>query len=265
MKHFVIFLVSIWAVYACTSKTATEQSNVEDASEDRRYEDERVDTPFSVTATLQAVDGLEITYDRLHLNYDQPVILLCHQAGWSRGEYKATADSLHRLGFNCVSIDQRSGETVNDVKNETAARAKEHSLGQSYEDAEQDIVAALTWINEEYYGDVILMGSSYSAGLALKIGSEKPKLVDKVISFSPGEYYSDFSLKESIGGLVAPCFLTSSQEEANGVQELFKAIPAKTKIQFIPSGKGAHGSRVLWESIDDHSEYWAALKQFLGR
>ena len=187
MKHIVILVLSLWFVYSCTSKTATEQSNVEDASEDRRYEDERVDTPFVTTATLQAVDGLEVTYDQLHLSYDQPVILLCHQAGWSRGEYKATADSLHKLGFNCISIDQRSGNAVNDVENETAAKAKEHGLGQSYEDAEQDIVAALIWVNDQYYDDVILLGSSYSAGLALKIASEKPDMVDKVVSFSPGE------------------------------------------------------------------------------
>lgn len=261
MKHLSILLIGLLWLSSCSQKnTSTEPENKMDSKED-----EKVDIPFTSKGELKAADGLEVTYDHLHLSYDAPVIVMCHQAGWSRGEYKFTADSLYRLGFNCIVLDQRSGDKVNDVENETAARAKESGLEQGYIDAEQDIVAALVWANQEYYDDIILMGSSYSASLALKIASEKADQVDRVISFSPGEYFSDFKLVESIGNLQAPCFLTSSEAEASEVQKLFQVIPATTKVQFIPSEAGAHGSKALWSETAGHQSYWSALKQFLGR
>src|SRR5262245_54570689 len=63
--------------------------------------------------TFPSKDGLPVTADLYHVNDSLPVILLCHQARFSRGEYREAAVKLNKFGFNCLAIDQRSGQEVN--------------------------------------------------------------------------------------------------------------------------------------------------------
>ena len=259
-----LFLLALIAS-ACGNSANTE-GDTDDGDVEASYEVvERLDTPFVGLEKIAAPDSLMISYERRHLSYDQPTLILCHQAGWSRGEYASTADTLYRLGLNCILLDQRSGKEVNGVENLTAERAASKKLDQSYEAAEQDMVAMVEWVNEVYDGEVILVGSSYSAGLALKIAADHPDWVDQVVAFSPGEYYEGLNLAQSIDKLEVPCFLTSSKKESEEVQKLFEVIDSKKKVQFIPEGDGDHGSRVLWATIDNNAEYWAAFKRFIGR
>ena len=90
--------------------------------------------------TFKALDGVIITADVYMAGDDKPMILLCHQAGYSRGEYKEIAPELNKMGYNCIAIDQRSGDEVNGVKNETARDALSKGLGTDYLDAEKDII-----------------------------------------------------------------------------------------------------------------------------
>jgi len=143
-------------------------------------------------------DGLEITAE-LYLAHDakSPFLVLCHQAGWSRGEYRQIAPRLNALGFNCLALDQRSGEGVEGVPNETAARAAAAELGGNYIDALPDMLAGLRWARAEHArGPVLLWGSSYSAALALKVAGDHPELVDGVLAFAPGEYFERFGKPE---------------------------------------------------------------------
>jgi len=87
----------------------------------------------------------------------------------SRGEYSETGLRLNKFGFKLPGIDQRSGDAMNGVVNETAAEAKRMKKKQGYLDAEQDIIAAIDYLYEKYNKKVILCGSSYSASLVLKI------------------------------------------------------------------------------------------------
>ncbi len=93
---------------------------------------------------FKSLDGLLISADLYgDISNKTPMILLFHQAGWSRGEYREIAPKLVELGFNCMAIDQRSGDSVNDVQNETKVRAEEAGKSTSYLDALQDMEAAL--------------------------------------------------------------------------------------------------------------------------
>src|SRR5947209_1887531 len=74
--------------------------------------------------TFPSRDKVTITADWYPVNSEFPIILLCHQNRFSRGEYVETAVRLNKLGFNCLAIDQRVGEEVNGIINETAAEAK---------------------------------------------------------------------------------------------------------------------------------------------
>lgn len=218
-----------------------------------------------------SLDELLITADFYGIsNTEAPIIILCHQAGWSRGEYKEIAPILNDLGFNCLAIDQRSGRTVNGIQNETHQAANKLDKKTTYIDAEQDIVAALNYVNT-YKGKsqtVILWGSSYSAALALKIAAEND-LVYAVVSFSPGEYFSRMGKSETfitdaVQTLNKPVFITASQEEEVDWKGIFNVIPSTNKTGFVPKGEGKHGSRNLWAEFSDHEEYWEAVTIFLN-
>ncbi len=66
----------------------------------------------NTTIHLKSADGLLITADSYlpHDTNTAPLIVLFHQAGSSRGEYSEIAPRLNELGFNCIAVDQRSGE-----------------------------------------------------------------------------------------------------------------------------------------------------------
>lgn len=211
-----------------------------------------------------STDGLEITADLYVIDEGRPYMVLCHLAGHSRGEYTETAKKLNSLGYNCLAMDARSGFEVFGIMNETARRAVEQDLSTNYLDAEQDIIAAICYTDSISGGKgAILLGSSYSAALALKIGATHPK-VTAVIAFSPGEYFEEkLVLKDAIRQFDKPLFVTSSKKEVKQVTTLINEINMDKTKHFIPKGEGAHGSIALWDMVPNHMEYWQALQTFL--
>lgn len=220
---------------------------------------------------FDSADGLEITAD-LYMKYDdksKPFIVLCHQAGWSRGEYREIAPKLNEMGFNCMAIDQRSGGGVNGVANETASRAKAAGKGDSYVDAEPDIISAVKHAKDNYAdGKLVLWGSSYSSALVIRISGQHPDLVDGTLSFAPGEYFGRLGkpgdwITQSAKKIKSPAFITSAKNEFKNWKSIFEAIPADGKVKFVPSTPGRHGSRALWKKFDDSPAYWKATTEFL--
>ncbi len=224
------------------------------------------------TITFPSLDGLEITADLYapHRDKAAPVIVLFHQAGWSRGEYREIAPWLNRMGYNCLAVDQRSGHEVNDVPNATAARAEKAGKSTTYLDARKDMIAALKYAQKNLTtGRVIGWGSSYSAGLILEIAGRQPDLMDGVLAFSPGEYFARFGRSEdwvrsAVGNIEAPVFITSARSEKGNWQAIYDAIPGP-KASYIPNTKGNHGSRALWKKFDDSAGYRDAVAEFLVR
>ncbi len=224
-----------------------------------------VDSAYTKTFTFKSLDSLTVTADIYHISKDKPVMVLCHQAGWSRGEYKTTAPIFNTLGYNCIAVDLRSGNEINGIENETTKGYSPKGLPQDYVNAEQDIIAAVNYAHAMYGKNVILVGSSYSSGLVLKVAKQNNK-VEMVLSFSPDEYFGNMiDLRQTISGLDKPTFITSAKNEAAGAKALFDVVTASKKIQFIPQGAGQHGSRALWTSIAGNEEYWVAVKAFLGK
>lgn len=213
------------------------------------------------TIEFNSSDGLPVTADLYFIDEKAPFILLCHQARFSRGEYSDIAPKLNELGFNCLAIDQRSGESVNGIKNETAVRAMMKNLPNEYLDAKQDIISAIEYIYSTYKCDVILLGSSYSASLALRIGA-KNEHVKGIVAFSPGEYFGDkMNIKQQIQSLDKPTFVSSSKDESSAVKEMVSGLSSVT--QFVPETAGVHGAKALWPKQEGHEAYWKALKNFL--
>ncbi len=215
--------------------------------------------------TFPAKDGVIITAEMYTANDTFPWMLLCHQAGYSRGEYQSTVKRFHKLGYNCMAIDQRSGKEVNGVINQTNLDAVKKGKDTEYLDAEQDIIAALNYLFAKVKEPVTLVGSSYSASLVLKIAVENPK-VEKVIAFSPGEYFGKkMKLKDEIKKLDKPVYVASSAEERPACEELMKSIVTGDKVIFAPGTGGQHGSQALWKANPNSYDYWISLMMFLDK
>ncbi|HIO71488.1 MAG TPA: hypothetical protein EYN38_00110 [Flavobacteriales bacterium] len=214
------------------------------------------------TITYASQDGIKITADLYEVSKEKTYILLCHQAGYSRGEYRQTAIMLNRLGYNCLAIDQRSGDRVNGVINVTAKEATAKALPTKYLDAQKDIMASINFLDKFTTKPIILLGSSYSASLVLMIAA-KHKKIGAVISYSPGEYFKGVKVALAIEKLNKPVYVTSSKAEAEDVAMLFGKVNPEFKTQFVPKREGDHGSKVLWQQYHGQKEYWDSLKEFL--
>ncbi len=222
--------------------------------------------------TFNAADGLQVTADLYlaHKDLSAPCVVLFHQAGWSRGEYREIAPRLNLLGFNAIAIDQRSGGTVNGIANLTNHAAKKARKGTSFVDAYKDLVAAVKHARANYAkGKLVIWGSSYSAALVLKLLGDSPELADGAIAFSPGEYFQRFGkstswIRNSAVKINKPVFVTSAKAETGNWTDIFVSIPSKFKIAFVPRTKGNHGSRALWSKFRDGKQYWQAVTSFLN-
>ena len=217
------------------------------------------------TIDFPSKDGLLITADYYEDKGSETFILLFHQAGWSRGEYKEIAPKLNTLGYSCLAIDQRSGGAVNSVTNQTNQRAVAEGKETTYLDAFQDIEATVAYVKKAYSPKkIIIWGSSYSSSLVLKYAGDHPDQIDAAMAFSPGEYFGkDDFIKNSAAHIKVPTFITSAQNEQDNWAAINQAIPTTRKVTYVPATAGNHGSRTLWEKFKDNDGYWNAVKNFL--
>ncbi len=222
------------------------------------------------TVELTARDGMRVAADVYLAETEMPRgwIVLAHQAGSSRGEYREIAPRLNALGFHAIALDQRSGRAFGGVTNQTAQRAQRAGKRQSYAAARPDIEAGLVWARDKAGGQpVILWGSSYSAALALLIAGEAPKLVDGIVSMSPGEYIRGQSIKGAAARIKAPVFIASAANETGRWRSIYSAIPGQSKTGFAPPRGGRHGSSafILARNGATAAAYWDAVTRFLDR
>jgi alpha-beta hydrolase superfamily lysophospholipase len=217
------------------------------------------------TLQFKSKDGLLITADFYSVEQSKNLILLCHRSHCNRGEYRETAPKLNKLGFSCLAIDQRSGMKVFGVINETSALAKQNGLATGYLDAKQDIESAVNYAYElNDKRPIIILGSSYSASLALLISTETDR-IKAVVVFSPGEYLKDVKLAEEIKSLAKPIFATGARKEIGEASKVLRFVNSKHITLFKPKVDGFHGSKTLWESVEGHETFWASLEPFLSK
>lgn len=215
------------------------------------------------TVTFSSTDGLLITADLYLQDKSLPYIILYHQANFSRGEYKETAPKLMKLGYNCLAVDLRSGNEVNYIQNETAARAREKNLPVEYLDAEKDMLSAIEYVRKQTKEKIVLLGSSYSASLALKIAKGN-NIVNAIVAFSPGEYFQQrLVLKTALAKLDKPIFIASTTNEHPFIKEMMSGVSDNLITWWTPSkGSGIHGSKALWHASPGNDECWMSLLMF---
>lgn len=259
--RFNILFIAILLLVSCNNKQKEQKSESSKITENKS---QKLPNIYVVKHVFPSKDSLLISADLYEVDEKKPIVLLCHQAGYSRGEYIETAKKLNYLGYSCMAIDQRSGKEVNNTLNETAQRAKDKNLPTNYLDAKIDIEAAINYLYD-YNGNqpILLVGSSYSASLAMLLGKDNPK-VKAVAAFSPGNYFGQLKVSDNINDFNKPVFVTSSKSESIKLTEFVKDMNPKTLSLFVLENKeGIHGSRALWETTDGSNEYWNAFNEFL--
>jgi dienelactone hydrolase len=227
--------------------------------------------PFK-TVRFPSEDGLMIEAD-LYVKHPKtaPFVVLFHQAGWSRGEYREIAPRLVAMGFNAMAVDARSGGAVNGVVNHTHRRARRAGKPTGYLDALPDLRAALRRVRARHAkGEVIAWGSSYSAALVLRLAGTEPRLADATLAFAPGEYFGKAGkprtwVRQAAARINKPVFITGARKEHNSWKAIFAAIPARLNVGFVPETRGQHGSRALWKKFSDSGAYWKAVEAFLEK
>jgi len=215
--------------------------------------------------TFPSKDGLTITADLYEGKSTDPYIVLFHQANYSRGEYRESAQRLRKLGYNCLAIDQRSGNEVNYVKNQTAEAARAQGLPTEYLNARQDMEAAIDYVKSVSKKPMVIVGSSYSASLSIVLAAENHS-VKALIVFSPGEYFGEtLKIAPYISKISCPVFVTASSKEMSMVNLLFDSAPKRYLTIYNPKTQGVHGSKVLWTETQGSDECWLALLQFFSQ
>jgi pimeloyl-ACP methyl ester carboxylesterase len=220
------------------------------------------------TIELVTADSLTIKADVYKGSDDEkPIIIMFHQAGYSRGEYRPIAHWLSKDGYTCIAIDQRSGEKVNGVVNSAFAEANEKSLPTEYIDAYPDLETALLYASSKYKNrKIIIWGSSYSASLVFVLGAKYPELIDGLVAFSPGEYFNfeNRSIKDYASEVTCPVFISSAKNEKEAWSKIYQNVKSESKRFYLPEKDGYHGSKSLWEINDGNEKCWEALKQYLS-
>ncbi len=213
--------------------------------------------------TFPSKDSVTIYADIFEFKPSPIQVLLCHQAGFSRGAYMETGILLSQMGYNALAIDLRSGEIAKGIPNKTYQEAKSKGLSTEYLDSKQDIEAAIDYLYD-CNGNlpIILVGSSYSASLCLIIGQKNPK-VKAIAAFSPGEYLEGIVVANELDTIAKPIFVTSSKLEISQTSQIISKVDSNLVYHFKPTFEGVHGAKALWKDTEGHKEYWEAFLQFL--
>ena len=228
----------------------------------------RADLPPEVRAesvSFRAADGVTVYGNYRATPHPKALILLFHQAGANRAEYRDIAPRLVADGYATLAIDQRSGGTMFGAANRTVAAVGESA---TYDEALPDLRAALAWA-EAKGAPLVVVGSSYSAALATLLAADHPELAGLML-FSPGEYLAD---GQAVGRAAArvrvPLFVTSAREpdEVADARKVVAAAPAATKVLYVPRTAGAHGVSALTAKRDPAGagDLWTAVERFLAQ
>ncbi|MGL4306818.1 MAG: alpha/beta hydrolase [Mycobacteriaceae bacterium] len=221
---------------------------------------------LSKTVTFASLDGLLITADEYLADNALGSLLLCHRSHFNRGEYRETAKKFQSLGYSCLAIDQRSGMKVLGTTNETYLLAKQQGRATGYVAAKPDIEAAIEYCYLKNSSQpIVIVGSSYSASLALLIGSENGGKLSGIIAFSPGEYLKGITLSETLHTLTVPTIVLPEKKDYLITQQLLKNADKSVVSLFHPQTEGAHGSRSLWSKTTGNDEYWSVVLEFLHK
>ena len=201
-----------------------------------------------LTLTFDTKDGITVTADLYRIHNEAPCVIMFHKDDSSRGEYHRIAPLLNDIGFNCLAVDLRLGWESNGVLNSTYAGAiaqwryvdvftSEDSFINALPDVMIDMMTAVLYARNELKAEkIIIMGSGYSATLALAIASEFPEIMDGVMSLSPLDLVVDGkTIEDYATAITGPVLITVQLEsgQKEEIEAIFERIPSEEKYLVI--------------------------------
>lgn len=241
--------------------------------------------PFE-TLVRTLPDKVEMSADLYRLEgaaANAPVLVCMHMTASSRAEYRPYAAKMLELGCRVLSVDLRcGGEGERGVRgsqkrvgtpNATWTSAKS-VLGRDpgYVDAYPDVGVAVAWAKELFPGAPIgLVGSSYSATLALVYAAEHPDAVGAVLALSPGDYVAEWKpVSERIKSIRTPAYITcgNTPADTDHAKPIAAAIVDTSRlITFWPQDEGVvghHGTMTFAvPEADSRAKQWAMFARGL--
>jgi dienelactone hydrolase len=199
--------------------------------------------------TYTTLDGNTVFADELLApeGKDAPLLILFHQAGANgRAEYKHAIPRLQALGFSLLVVDQSSGgERFGGANRTVAARGKSSSYCEAYPDLE----ATINYVElSGYGGPVFAFGSSYSAGLVVRLGADYSDMLNGVVAFSPasGGPMKDCSPNPYAETTKAPTMVVRPAREMQmpSAKDQYALFEQHGHTMFVHEG-GVHGSSTL--------------------
>lgn len=219
------------------------------------------------TVNFVTSDGLKVYADLYSgINKRGPMIILYHQAGFSRGEFRNIAPRLVDLGFNVLAVDLRSGDMLNQVTNLTKKEALKQGMSTSFEDVIPDLEASFDYAKRQIKSrKIIYWGSSYSASLGFYMVSKHPKDYKALITYSPGEYFKieNKNISEFAKDVKIPVYTSSARNEEASWKPIYNSVKSEKQFYLPSKTKGHHGTMALSSFYDDSEENWQAIIPFL--
>lgn len=198
--------------------------------------------------SIQTSDGVTLYGDIMLAGpgTDGPVLLLFHQARSNgRGEYGETHKRFLEAGFSTIIMDQRSGGDYFGARNRTVAQIGQNA---GYCDAMPDLEATLAFAKEKGFSDVFVAGSSYSAGLVIRLAATHPTDISGVLAFSPasGGPMADCSPNDVAAMLDVPALVLRPEREMTNPSVIaqFDLFASQGHETFVAIG-GVHGASML--------------------
>lgn len=209
-------------------------------------------------------DGLLITADHYYSNKKNPYILLFHTETSSRGEFELMAERFCKMHFNCLAVDLRSGSKFEFVKNLTAEQAMLKGFERNLKNAEADIKTAIHFADSLSSEKLILLGSSSSASLCLKVAKERDE-ISAVMALSPGEFFQpEFSLEFVFSDYKIPVYITGNQAEISYLKTISSDLKEEYKTIFSASeNTRGRGTALFMPGNPTQNEYWMSVLIFV--
>lgn len=212
-------------------------------------------------------DSIVVYADYVLNDKSSKSIILFHQAGSNaRGEYNSILPKLHANGYSVLAVDLRLGGDLFDGKNRTIQNL---NIDYEYCDALPDMRASIEFmIGKGHIKDIVIWGSSYSAGLCFQIAEEFKSNVSGLVACSPAaggpmeKCQPDLHMKKYEGNALV--LRPKKEMEYPWVKKQFEKAEAQGKLTFV-SETGVHGSSMFVENRTKNSTeaVWDQLYRFL--
>ena len=154
---------------------------------------------------LVAADGTKLAADWSPANGTRAVVLI-HMLGGSRNDWAAFSQNLTAANWSTLAIDLRGhGDSQGDWRTFSET---------DFSHMQQDVEAAKQFVRSKGRKDVVLMGASIGANLAIMGAVDAKTPVKGVVAISPGLDYHSLRPEIPAAAMRAPLLLVAAEDDA---------------------------------------------------